>query len=133
MSLLYCRFKRGQIDLAEGAFIDNGIDVCTVCFLIVADKMLGARPYALLLDLLDDFRYQFATQKRIFTCRIFEISPSKWRAIKVHSGTQDREKSAGPRIPAQTSSQVSGAIRVPCGGKHRSPRIANAGRGYPHP
>src|SRR6202035_2119033 len=133
MSLLYCRFKRGQIDLAEGAFIDNGIDVCTVCFLIVADKMLGARPYALLLDLLDDFRYQFATQKRIFTCRVFEISPSKWRAVKVHSGTQDREKSTGAGISTQSRSQVSGAIRIPGRCEHGSRRIANAGRSDPHP
>src|SRR5215472_14016719 len=99
MSLLYRRLKRRQINLAEGAFINNGINVCTVGFLIVTDKMLCARPYSLLLDLLDDFGYELAAKKGIFTCSIFEISPSKWRAVKVHTGTQDREKSAGPRIP----------------------------------
>src|SRR6516164_4808314 len=99
MPLLNRRFKRRQINLAEGTFVDNGINIRAVCFLIVTDIMLCARPYALLLDLPDDFGYQLASQKRIFTCRIFEISSAEWRAVKIHSGTQDREKSAGPRIP----------------------------------
>ena len=57
VSLLYRRLKGRQINLAQGAFIDNGIDVRTVCFLIVADVMLGARPYTLLLNLLYDLGY----------------------------------------------------------------------------
>jgi hypothetical protein len=51
--IIRTRLERGsgmrEVNLSEGSFIDNSMNVCTVCFLIVAGKTLGASPYALFL------------------------------------------------------------------------------------
>ena len=72
-AILNGRFKSGQIDLAQGAFIHFHINPVTFIFLVIQGKMLQAGGYIVFLHPADIGNNHLTDQVGVFT-HVFEIS-----------------------------------------------------------
>ncbi len=86
-TLFHRDFKRGQVDFAQRALIDNGIHRHAVKLLRVDGKVLYAGVNALGLYPAYHRRRHLARQQRVFR-KILEVSPGQGVAFDVHAGAE---------------------------------------------
>src|SRR5258708_24207144 len=125
MSFFDRRLEGGQIDLAQGALIDDGIDVVAVIFLVVACKVLDRRAYSLTLHAFDVSDGGAGCEKWVLA-KILEVSAAHRGAIDVHSGSEHEVDAAGASVLTDDRSHVLCKVRIP--GRSQTDAAKRCGR-----
>ena len=99
LRIFYDGFKRGQVQLAQGALINLAVAVEALVLLIVGGKVLKARARAALLCALHPRRAHCARDKRVLG-EILEITPTQWIALDVDAGAEHDVHAVGKPLLA---------------------------------
>ncbi len=110
------RLEGGQIDLAQRALIDDGIDVVAVIFLVVAREMLDSRAYSLALHAFDVSDGGAGCEKWVLA-EILEVSAAHRGTIDVHSGSQHEVDTACASVLSDDCSDALSEVNVPARGQ----------------
>src|SRR5260221_9462358 len=94
---LHRHFKRFEVQLAQGAFVDFRIDLCARKLLFVRHKMFHRRGYSLRLYTLDIGAAEFPRQERILA-KILEVPAIEGRPVEIHSGGEENVYAARTAI-----------------------------------
>src|ERR1700693_1719565 len=106
------RLEGGQIDLAQGALIDDGINVVAVIFLVVACKVLDSRAHSLALHAFDVSDGGAGCEKWVLA-KILEVSAAHRGTIDIHSWSEHEVDAAGARVLTDDRSHALGKVRIP--------------------
>ena len=117
MTYFNCGFEGWQIDLSQRAFVYDNMHVGPVLFFIVANVVFGASPDSLSLDTLNLRWIELASQKRVFTGHVFEISTAHWYPIEIHPRAKNTEVSTGPSVTSHGNALIVSAGRIPRSGQ----------------
>ena len=126
VAFFHRRFKGGEIDFAQGAFVNDGIGVVAIEFGIVRGEMLDRGADTLALHALDVTHGNFPGEVRIFA-QVFEVASIHRRAVNVHGGTEHEMNALGARVSADFYSFASRERRIP-GRRQRDPSGHGGGR-----
>ena len=117
--------ERGQVDLAQRALVDTGVDAEPVALLVVGREVLHRRAHTMGLDALDDPEAQLARQVRVLG-EVLEVAPAERRPLHVDPRAEDHREVDRPRLLGQRGADPTQQLRVP-GRRHRR-RGGEAGR-----
>src|SRR5208283_5372419 len=107
-------FEDGQVDLAHGAFVDDGVHVVAVVLRIVSHEVLDGGGYAELLHALDIPYGDPPSQERILT-EVFKVAAVHRRGINVDARAQHEVNATRAGIGADGCTDALRQRRVPGG------------------
>ncbi len=107
-------FEDGQVDLAHGALVDDGVHVVAVVLRIVAYEVLDGRRYAQLLHALDVADGDAPAQERVLT-EVFEVAAVHGCDINVHARAEHEVNAARAGIGGDGAAHAFRQRRVPGG------------------
>ncbi len=90
----------GQVDLAQGAFVDLGVDAEPVGLLVVGGVVLDRGAHSAGLDAVDDPDGQLTGQEGVFG-EVLEVPPAQRRPFHVDARPQDHRQVARPGLLSQ--------------------------------
>ena len=115
-AFLHTRFKSRKINLVKGTLTDIDIDMVTVFFLIVQDKMLHARGHAVALHAFDIRYYHGRCQIRVLP-HIFKVTSAHRRTVYIHTRAQNNILLTVTRLFAHHIAILKRKFRIESGGK----------------
>ncbi len=124
--LLHRRLEGRQIQLAQGALVDDGVEVAAVVFRVVGGEVLDRGDHAPALQALDEADHGARGQVGVLAV-VLHVASVHRRPVQVHPRPEQEMDAARPRIVAERSA---GALRqrgVPGGRKGDAGRIGGAG------
>ena len=110
--LINCHFKSGQIDLAQGALINDRVHRHAALLLGVDRKVLDTGIYSLALDALHVGSGHPARQIRVFR-EILEVSSAQRTSLDVHTGAEQNIDAHRLGLFAQRDADLCSEVLIP--------------------
>ena len=108
------RLERRQVDLAEGALVDQGVDAKALVFLVVGREVLERRAYTGALHAVDEAGGQLAGQEGILG-EVLEIAAAQGGALHVDAGSQQHVDAQRRCLLTQRLTHLADERRIPGG------------------
>ena len=102
----------GEVDLAQGALVDDGVDDHAALLLVVGGKVLDAAGDALLLDAAHVRRSHFAGEVRVLR-EVLEVTAAQRAALDVHARAEQDVDFHRSRFLAEELAQLFAQLGIP--------------------
>src|SRR6202041_2868832 len=112
-------FESGEINFAQGAFVDDSVGSVAIEFGIVGSEMFDGGADALSLHALDISDGNFSGEIRIFT-HVFEIAAVHRGTVDIDGGPEHEIDALGASIAADFDTFARGEGGIPSGGERNA-------------
>ena len=120
---LHGGFECGQVDLTQGALVDDGIAIVAEELGVIAEEMFHGGTDALLLHAGDVTGGDGACEKWIFA-EVFKVPAVHGRAVNVDAGSEHEVNAAGAGVLADACTNAFRQLRIPGGSKADAGRVS---------
>ena len=123
LALIDGDLKPGQVNFAQRALVDDGIDDHAALLLVIAREVLDAGRDPLLLNTAHIGRRHFAGEVRIFR-EILEVTSAQRVALDIHAGAEQDVDVHRRGFLAEIFAQLFAELGIPAVGHRRRSRVA---------